>query len=216
MGFVRQSMTGFLRRTGTIQFSLTLILTSWTTMPSRGWAILARGEDGPLSQVALRLLIGDADSLHPLAGNFPNCESYWNRGARIRISSCIVEMDRWTTGGETTSSGRSNTHDRPRPRDDVRQVCCGNTGPSPARTSIHVCRRRLALLVAIRCLDEGVDVPATKTAFILASSTNPRQFVQRRGRVLRTDMGKRRAEIFGFFVRPPLESINPGIPPSSG
>ena len=58
----------------------------------------------------------------------------------------------------------------------------------------------LQVLVAIRCLDEGVDIPATRTAFMLASSTNPRQFVQRRGRVLRLHEGKTRAEIFDFFV----------------
>ena len=40
-------------------------------------------------------------------------------------------------------------------------------------------------LVAMKCLDEGVDVPDTKTAFFLASSSNPREFIQRRGRILR-------------------------------
>lgn len=42
------------------------------------------------------------------------------------------------------------------------------------------------VLVAIKCLDEGVDIPNCHTEFILASSTNPREFIQRRGRVLRT------------------------------
>jgi superfamily II DNA or RNA helicase len=59
---------------------------------------------------------------------------------------------------------------------------------------------RLQALIAIRCLDEGVDVPATRTAIMLASSTNPRQFVQRRGRVLRNAKGKDHAEIFDTFV----------------
>ncbi|MEO0827146.1 MAG: DNA phosphorothioation system restriction enzyme [Cyanobacteria bacterium J06635_15] len=58
-------------------------------------------------------------------------------------------------------------------------------------------------LVAIRCLDEGVDMPATRTAVILASSNNPRQFIQRRGRVLRPAPGKSRAEIFDMVVLPP-------------
>ena len=66
----------------------------------------------------------------------------------------------------------------------------------------------LQALVAIRCLDEGVDLPATRRAFILASSTNPRQFIQRRGRVLRLAPGKERAEIFDFIVLPPLEGID--------
>ena len=59
----------------------------------------------------------------------------------------------------------------------------------------------LQALVAIRCLDEG-------RAFILASSTNPRQFIQRRGRVLRRAPGKERAEIFDFVVLPPLHGVD--------
>lgn len=58
-------------------------------------------------------------------------------------------------------------------------------------------------LVAIKCLDEGVDVPATKTAYMLASSSNPRQFVQRRGRILRNHPGKQYAVIHDFIVMPP-------------
>lgn len=63
-------------------------------------------------------------------------------------------------------------------------------------------------LVAIRCLDEGVDVPATQTAYILASSTNPREFIQRRGRVLRQHPGKEFATIYDFIVLPPKESYS--------
>jgi DNA phosphorothioation system restriction enzyme len=58
-------------------------------------------------------------------------------------------------------------------------------------------------LVAIRCLDEGVDIPAIQTAVILASSSNPRQFVQRRGRILRRHANKQRAELFDMIVIPP-------------
>ncbi len=57
-------------------------------------------------------------------------------------------------------------------------------------------------LVAIRCLDQGVDVPATKRAYILASSTNPREFVQRRGRILRKNKGKSHAVIYDFLIGP--------------
>lgn len=65
-------------------------------------------------------------------------------------------------------------------------------------------------LVAIRCLDEGVDIPATERAFILASSSNPRQFIQRRGRVLRLSpgTGKRHAEIYDFLAVPPPDVID--------
>ncbi|MBU1142064.1 MAG: DEAD/DEAH box helicase family protein [Firmicutes bacterium] len=57
-------------------------------------------------------------------------------------------------------------------------------------------------LVAIKCLDEGVNIPSIKTAFILASSTNPREYIQRRGRVLRLFDGKDFAEIFDFITLP--------------
>jgi DNA phosphorothioation system restriction enzyme len=84
-------------------------------------------------------------------------------------------------------------------------------------TRRHLLRRRFAEgdlqgLVAIRCLDEGVDVPETRRAFILASSTNPRQFIQRRGRILRRSPGKTMAEIYDFIVEPSEEEIDPSNP----
>jgi DNA phosphorothioation system restriction enzyme len=68
---------------------------------------------------------------------------------------------------------------------------------------------KLQALVAIKCLDEGVDVPATQTAYILASSTNPREFIQRRGRVLRKHPLKQYSYIHDFIVVPrPLDEIH--------
>jgi len=58
-------------------------------------------------------------------------------------------------------------------------------------------------VVAIRCLDEGIDLPDLRMGFLLASSTNPRQFIQRRGRLLRTSPGKDLAVIYDFIVVPP-------------
>ncbi len=66
-------------------------------------------------------------------------------------------------------------------------------------------------LVAIRCLDEGIDVPACRTAFILASGRNPKQFIQRRGRILRKSPGKEAALIFDFLVRIPEHFANGSI-----
>ncbi|MCU6602700.1 DEAD/DEAH box helicase family protein [Peribacillus frigoritolerans] len=60
----------------------------------------------------------------------------------------------------------------------------------------------IQVLVAIKCLDEGVDVPSTCSAYFLASTSNPREFVQRRGRILRTAKGKTLAEIHDFIVFP--------------
>jgi superfamily II DNA or RNA helicase len=59
------------------------------------------------------------------------------------------------------------------------------------------------VLTAMKVLDEGVDIPQTDTAFILASSTVRREWVQRRGRVLRKAPGKSVASIHDFFVIPP-------------
>ncbi|MEW6275503.1 MAG: DEAD/DEAH box helicase family protein [Bacillota bacterium] len=69
-------------------------------------------------------------------------------------------------------------------------------------------RGDIQVLVAVRCLDEGVDVPSTRMAFIMASSTNPREFVQRRGRILRRAPGKDLAVIYDFVVVPPLDRID--------
>lgn len=57
-------------------------------------------------------------------------------------------------------------------------------------------------IVAIKCLDEGVNIPSIKTAFILASSTNPKEYIQRRGRVLRKAPGKYFATIYDFVTLP--------------
>jgi len=61
-------------------------------------------------------------------------------------------------------------------------------------------------LVAMKVLDEGIDVPACKTAYILASTKNPRQYVQRRGRILRKAENKDISTIFDFVVLPTNES----------
>ncbi|MEA5510347.1 DNA phosphorothioation system restriction enzyme [Crocosphaera sp. UHCC 0190] len=58
-------------------------------------------------------------------------------------------------------------------------------------------------LVAIRCLDEGVDIPEIQQAVILASTGNPHQFIQRRGRVLRPHPNKKQAIIYDMIVMPP-------------
>jgi superfamily II DNA or RNA helicase len=61
---------------------------------------------------------------------------------------------------------------------------------------------RLQAIVAIKCLDEGVNIPGIRTAFILASTTNPKEYIQRRGRVLRKAPNKAYAEIYDFITLP--------------
>lgn len=62
--------------------------------------------------------------------------------------------------------------------------------------------KKLQAIVAIKCLDEGVNIPSICTAFILASTTNPKEYIQRRGRVLRKYPGKLYAQIYDFVTLP--------------
>ena len=57
-------------------------------------------------------------------------------------------------------------------------------------------------ITAIKCLDEGVNIPGIQTAFIMSSSRNPKEFVQRRGRLLRKSNNKERAVIYDFITLP--------------
>ena len=59
-------------------------------------------------------------------------------------------------------------------------------------------------LVAIRCLDEGINIPSIKSALILASNDDYREFVQRRGRILRKykKTNKQSADIYDVVVLP--------------
>ncbi len=66
-------------------------------------------------------------------------------------------------------------------------------------------RGDIQALLAMKCLDEGVDIPSVRIGIITASTQNPRQFVQRRGRLLRRDPKnpKSHAVIYDFIVLPP-------------
>lgn len=63
-------------------------------------------------------------------------------------------------------------------------------------------------LVSKRVLDEGIDIPACSQAFLIASTRNERQYIQRRGRVLRRAPNKEKAQIFDFVVSPPVNLKN--------
>jgi superfamily II DNA or RNA helicase len=71
-----------------------------------------------------------------------------------------------------------------------------------ARATLSWFQEHGGILVAIACLDEGVNIPSISHAIILASSQNPRQFIQRRGRILRRFPGKRIAYVYDVLVSP--------------
>lgn len=64
----------------------------------------------------------------------------------------------------------------------------------------------ISALAAIRCLDEGINIPSIKSALILSSNDDYREFVQRRGRILRTYKDKKNAKIYDVIVLPKGDS----------
>ena len=69
---------------------------------------------------------------------------------------------------------------------------------------------RIDGLVAMKCLDQGIDVPTARAAHFLASTKNPRQYVQRRGRILRRprDGSKKVAVVFDYITYPESTGLN--------
>lgn len=66
------------------------------------------------------------------------------------------------------------------------------------------------IVFAKQRLNEGIDIPSARRAVFVASSTSEREFIQRRGRVLRKAPGKKLAEIFDFIVVPPDDLSSKG------
>jgi DNA phosphorothioation system restriction enzyme len=87
----------------------------------------------------------------------------------------------------------------------VRRFTYEESGETREEIIVALKNRDLNAVIAIRCLDEGIDIPDARIGLLLASSINPRQFIQRRGRLLRRsdETGKRRAIIYDFIVEPP-------------
>jgi len=93
----------------------------------------------------------------------------------------------------------------------------GNEGTNPKAIFNNNSEREIILnnfvsghyqvLVAMKCLDEGIDIPTAKIGVIVASSTNPREFIQRRGRLLRRSEGKEKAFIYDVIILPPIQTL---------
>jgi superfamily II DNA or RNA helicase len=74
--------------------------------------------------------------------------------------------------------------------------------PADGAATLRLFTDRGGVVLAIRCLDEGIDIPSADHALIIASSQNPREFIQRRGRVLRNAPRKAFASIHDLIVLP--------------
>jgi superfamily II DNA or RNA helicase len=68
------------------------------------------------------------------------------------------------------------------------------------KAAINFLTQTGGVMLAVKCLDEGVNLPRVNKAIIMASSTNPREYIQRRGRVLRTHPEKYAAQIYDLLV----------------
>jgi superfamily II DNA or RNA helicase len=86
---------------------------------------------------------------------------------------------------------------------DLRPIPFHSRMVGDRRETLRWLEERGGIVVAIKCLDEGVDIPSVDHALILASSKNPREFIQRRGRVLRRAPNKALAYVHDALVIPP-------------
>jgi len=71
--------------------------------------------------------------------------------------------------------------------------------------------KKYQILVAMKCLDEGIDIPQAKVAILMASSGNPIQYIQRIGRVIRRSKGKSESVIYDFIVLPSVVELPPEL-----
>ena len=82
----------------------------------------------------------------------------------------------------------------------------GNNSLEERLTAINNLRSRaINAIIAIKCLDEGVDIPSAQVAFFISNNTDPREYVQRLGRVLRLDQESKKdhSDIYDYLVMPP-------------
>lgn len=74
--------------------------------------------------------------------------------------------------------------------------------PDRENIILQFAKGKIDILLAMKILDEGVDVPCTRNAIFCSSTGNPRQYIQRRGRVLRKFEGKSYANIYDIIISP--------------
>lgn len=157
-------------------------------------ARIARREDEEGQEILKRLLIKRADLLNHAKNKLPVLSALVDAESKIEhtLFYCapgqideVVKLLGWDKG---LSVHRFTAEEDP----EKRQLLLNGFAAGEWQA-----------LVAMKCLDEGVDVPNTRTAFFLASSSNPREFIQRRGRILRRASGKEFSIIHDLIAVPP-------------
>lgn len=87
-----------------------------------------------------------------------------------------------------------------RPRDHLEKITASESKEERLEIVKRLENGSTEAILAIKCLDEGFDIPVVKEAYILSSTRNPKEFIQRRGRVLRKFPGKSITNIYDFIV----------------
>lgn len=152
---------------------------------------LLNSDNADDQEKAKRLAIQRANILKSAASKLTALEDIIQRHSPKRSMVYCADID------QATEASRLLAHQ------GVRAVRYSSDDVNRRRLLGEFASGRLDALVAIKCLDEGVDVPETDLAIILASDASERQFVQRRGRVLRASAGKAFATVVDVLVVPP-------------
>lgn len=161
----------------------------WEALSARVAQELARSK-GQITEFALHLLRQRARISKRAAGKAAI--------ARSVLAESYRPGDRWLVYCSDIDHLREVRRELEDLGMDILEYYSQDAGDHDATLSFFT--NRGGVLLAIKCLDEGVDIPLINRALILASSTNPREYIQRRGRVLRRTPGKYSAQIFDVIV----------------
>lgn len=136
------------------------------------------------------------------AGKLPALISYLKKNSTLSLAHSLIYVGEGNALGEDTPYITKVTNRLYESGCKVAKFTSQETGSERRRIMNNFKNQDIDSLVAMKVLDEGIDVPVCKSAFIVASTRNPRQYVQRRGRVLRKSQGKTEALIVDFVVLP--------------
>ncbi|HCG7649619.1 TPA: DEAD/DEAH box helicase family protein [Vibrio parahaemolyticus] len=136
------------------------------------------------------------------SGKLPALISYLNKHPELSLIHSLIYVGEGSAPGDSTPYITKVTNCLHEYGCKVSKFTSQETASERSRIMNSFKEQRIDALVAMKVLDEGIDVPVCQSAFILASTRNPRQYVQRRGRVLRKAAGKHEALIVDFVVLP--------------
>ncbi|KAB7653268.1 DEAD/DEAH box helicase [Plesiomonas shigelloides] len=141
-------------------------------------------------------------------GKLPALIHYLNKNKKLALEHSLIYVGEGTSPNDDIPYITKVTNQLYEHGLKVAKFTSQETALERSRIMNNFKNKIIDSLVAMKVLDEGIDVPACKSAFIMASTRNPRQYVQRRGRVLRKSADKNEALIVDFVVLPQKGVIN--------